>query len=339
MSGVVVTGLDGSTPLGFMAALGVLRVLDDRARAEQSPAPRLSWGEGFPYAPTLHGPESMEALIAAIAEDLASWTTEPAFEFSYDKKSGGAARGGAGKVVRDLKAAPIKMRTFLDDVAVRAAAGDGRSARHAAAYASELVTDNNGRTKPTAFHFAAGQQSFLGAVVEIQQAVANNTEADLREALVGPWTRLRAVKSLGWDQMGAFSARMYALRATNPSKDPRPGIPGAEWLAFVGMSFFPVVVKRGFAGKNRLYTTCVQGGWKDSVFTWPLWSPPATADTIGGLLQCFRPPSKKDKTRALAVAAEGRRARGISAVFAANILRSDQGGYGAFSPTTYIWTH
>ena len=336
MSHVLLTGLDGSSPLAFMAALGALRVLDDQARAAQLPAPRLSWGEGSPYAPSLHGPESMADIIAAIAEDLSRWPGEPAFEFAYDKKTGKVVSGGGGKTVRDLKALPSRMRAFLDKVALRAANGDDRSARQAAAYASDLVTDNNDRTKPTAFHFAAGQQSFLGAMAEIHQAVSNNIEEDLREALVGPWTRTRSVKSLGWDPMGAFSARMYALRATNPSKDPRPGIPGAEWLAFVGLSFFPVVARKRAGGKNRLHTTCVQGGWKDSVFSWPLWSPPLTADTVASLLVTFRPPIGGSHARVCSAEAERRRARGISAVFAANILRSDQGGYGAFSPSSYI---
>ena len=337
MSYVTLTGLDGSTPLGLMAALGTLRVLDDHYRKLGMSAPRLSWREGSPWPAVLHGVDSIESVMATVAEELPSWLTELAFTFSYDKKNGLPPEMSvpAGKTVRDLKAKPKGMRWLLETCAQQAsthkgAARDHRSARQVAAYASELVTDNNGRSKPTAFHFTAGTQTFLGAVAAIHEAVSQNSEDDLHEALVGPWTRTRKVKTLGWDTLGGFSARMYALRARNPSGDPRPGIPGAEWLAFVGLSFFPVAARGG-----KLTTTCVKGGWKDSVFTWPLWSVPASADTISALLLSFQPP-KGDAPAARAQHHQRRAARGIMAVFAANILRSDQGGYGAFSPSSHI---
>lgn len=322
MSDVELTGLEGTNPLAFMAALGALRVLDDRARAARAPAPRLSWQEHGGWLAHVHGPADVEEVVGAVLEDLPTWRDEPAFAFAYTKGKGGArVAPDAHDAVRDLKPDPEVMRGFLLEQAVHAVEGKGRSARHAAAYGSEVVTDNNGNTKPTALHFTAGQQTFLGAVGEIHNGV---TKADFVEALEGPWSRSRPLKTLSWDPMGAFSARMYALRANNPSGDTRPGVPGAEWLAYVGLSFFPTapVVSRG--GRARLETTGVQGGWKDAVLTWPLWEHPATARTIESLLRM----PKLDRLRATE-----RNARGITAIVSARILRSDQGGYGAFSPS------
>ncbi len=96
--------------------------------------------------------------------------------------------------------------------------------------------DNNGNTKPTAFHFTAGQQTFLDMVDELRTGI---TAAHLREALDGPWLNRSQLPSLTWD---SSVARLYALRAGNPSKEKRGSVPGANWLAVIGLSYFPVVV-------------------------------------------------------------------------------------------------
>lgn len=314
MTGVKLTGLDGSIPLAFLAALGALRVVDDRARRAGHALPRLVWIDEGTWVPMLLGIEGMDDLIGAIVEDRSTWADEPAFSFAYSKDGERVAPGSPG-AVRDLKPKPPLMRAFLDELALAASNGAPRSARHAAAYGTDVATDNNGNTKPTALHFTAGNQTFLGAVAEVHERA---TEDDFREALVGPWSRSSPLKSLGWDPMGAFSARMYALRASDPSKENRPCVPGAEWLAFVGLSFFPTVPR-----KRQVFTTCVDGGWKDAKLTWPLWTIAATARSIESLL----------RTEHLAdMPAKERAARGIGAVFSAAILRSDQGGYGSFSP-------
>lgn len=320
MSDVRLDGLDGLSPLGFFAALGALRVLDDRARCARRAVeiPRLSWVEAGGWRPVLHGPENIEEVVGAVLEDLPSWTSEPALRLAYTRE-GTACDAEARGAVRDLKAPPAVMRGFLEEVAKLAGAGKRRSARHAAAYGTDVAVDNNGNSKPTALHFTAGKQAFLSAVAEIHEHIRPE---HLNEALLGPWLREATLKTLGWDPMGAFAARMYAMRASNPASENRPGTPGAEWLAFVGLSFFPTV-PRG----TQVMTTGVRGGWKDSQLTWPLWTRPGSARTIESLL----------RTPGLArMNARARAARGIGVVCQASILRSDQGGYGAFAPTGVI---
>jgi hypothetical protein len=142
--------------------------------------------------------------------------------------------------------------------------------------------------------------------------------ADLREALLGPWKGLSTLPSLSWD---ATAARQYALRAGNPSKEKRGSVPAANWLGDMALSFFPVMGIR-----RRLVTTRVEGGWKDSTFSWPLWSPPASSRTIASLL----------RLDILGLPTRDREALGVSEVLKARILRSDQGGYGSFSPPS-VW--
>ena len=205
------------------------------------------------------------------------------------------------------------MEEFLDVIARSALGTKRRSADLAAAFASEIIVDNNGNTKPTAFHFTAGQQTFSKMVTELVNGVE---EADFKRALVGPWTRSSKLPSLSWD---ATATRYYALRATDPSKEKRGSEPGAEWLAFRALPFYPVAPR----GK-RLVTPGVEGGWKNATFSWPLWTRPCTLPAIRSLLSY----------KGLGVTSQRERSmRGIAAVLSSDIKRSDQGGYGSFSPS------
>jgi hypothetical protein len=298
--------LDGTNPLGFFAALGLLRVLDCHAQRSGQASPMLAFGAADSTA-RIWTSLNFEQAVEAVLEDARDRQADVALSFSYDDEGNRDAAGA----VRDLKASPSATRSLLDD----ASAGPRITADLAAAFASELVQDNNGRTKPTAFHFVAGQQQFLKMVMELG---AGLRPADLEEALVGPWTSKSTLPSMSWD---ATVARLYALRAANPSTEKRGSVAGANWLGVLGLSFFPVLVHR-----RRLVTTAVVGGWKDSVFTWPLWSPPSSARTVAALT----------RVDARGLSANERQAVGIALVMSARILRADQGGYGSFSPPAAV---
>lgn len=316
MTGIRLDGLDGSNPLAFLAALGTLRVLDDYARSHGRPRPRFSWIDDGVWRPVAHGATDLDEIVGIALNDHSTWSDEPAFRFAYSK-NGSRVDPEALGAIRDLKPPPSVMAQLLEEVAERASQGDLRSARHAAAYGTDVATDRSGNTKPSALHFTAGQQSFLAAVADIH---ANLAESDVRRALAGPWTRSSTLKTLGWDPLGAWNARMYALSASDPSGDKRLGEPGAEWLAFVGLSFFPALPRGA-----QVLTTCISGGWKDSVMRWPLWLRPAAVRSVESLLRLPNLESMSSAERA---------ARGIGVVYAASIVRSEQGGYGSFAPTS-----
>jgi len=298
MSEIVLTGLDGSNPLGFLAGLGVLEALAGRG----SPA-RLSWhNKGGWRAVVLGLGTSLEDLVTLLDEDRAACASEPALALEHDGK-------------QDLKPSPARFAEYLRGLV---AASDPRTRRGvdwAGAFGSDVVQDNNGNTKPTALHFTAGQQQFLKMV---QDLVTGTTRDDLSEALVGPWTYSRELPVMGWD---ATASRDWALRASNPSKEKKTGVPGADWLAIRGLASLPVA-PRG----SRLYTTGCEGGWKFGTFRWALWSVPLDLDMA------------RSATR-LALAhmpVAEREARGLGVVFACGIKRSDQGGYGGFEPAQVV---
>ncbi len=312
----VLTGLDAQNPLGFFAALGLLRVLDAHAAAAGGPRPMLGYGNGDTCA-LLTCSGTLDDVIGIVLEDAVAQKAAAFLQIAYDT-AGALTSSEHPDAKRDLKPSPAAARTILERAA---ATGSRRDQDLLTGLFSELVTDNNGNTKPTSLHFTAGKQVFLAMVEDLRAGV---TADDLREALLGPWKNESTLPSLSWD---ASVSRQYALRASDPSADKKGSVAGANWLAVHGLAFFPVQVAR-----DRLVTTATRGGWKDSVFTWPVWNVQLTAPTIASLLRASEP----DPDHGRRWSAQERAAMGIEAVFWSKILRSDQGGYGSFTPAAVV---
>lgn len=316
-SRLTLTGLDASNPLAYLAALGILQALNDSSGAHRSPASwRLSWRDDGRWLAVLQGSDDADDVIQRLHAEAASWRDELALQLAYDG-DGKLIAPTAEKATFDLKPNPEAFRAFADRIAEACRPDNLRSARTVAAYGSELVTDNNGNLKPTALHFTTGKQSFLGMVRALQQGL---TDEDFREAMLGPWQNVSRLPSLSWN---ASAPRIYAYRAKNPSDEQRGSVPAADWLAFIGLRFFPTVSKH-----SRLLTPCVEGGWKDSTLRWPIWTVPLSVNAIRSLLT-WR--GLRDT-----FASEQRIAAGIAALYESKILRSDQGGYGSFSPASVL---
>jgi hypothetical protein len=308
-------GIDAQNPLGFFSALGALRVLDELARDHGEEPPRLGFRDEGRQVAVIQTPHSLDELVTLLYEDARGQRGLLALSLCYGA-DGLPAPATEKDSRRDLKPAPAYAREYLEAVAAECARenGDPRSAALAGAFLSELIQDNNGNSKPTAFHFAAGQQQWLSMVHDLRNTL---TQKHFEEALVGPW-REHTAPSFAWD---SSVSRMYALRATDPAKEKRGSIPGANWLGIVGLSFFPVLARNG-----RLQTTRVNGGWKDSRFVWPVWRGLLTAPVVRSLL----------RGDPLTLDSVARTALGVTQVFACRILRSDQGGYGSFTPADVL---
>ncbi|MBX2813528.1 MAG: hypothetical protein KTR25_17055 [Myxococcales bacterium] len=323
---VQLKGIDGSDPLGFFASLGVLRVLDEHLGNERSP--RLSWQNQGSWVPTIQGVEDKDTIIETVIADLQSWKKERSITFAYTKDGGEEVSPEDEGAVRDLKPPPQIQKLLFATAANCSANVHTRTARTLTSFGTDVALDNKGMIKPSALHFTAGQQHFLKIVNELRDALKPE---HIEEALIGPWQRASKLPSLSWTGMGQ---RMYALRASNPSKDKRGSTPGAEWLAFLGLSFFPCVPVAGSKGP-RVLTTCVRGGWKTGHFTWPLWRPNLSVKTVESLLRLAKLDSDSDGNLSKFSYKE-REARGIDIIFRSRILRTDPGGYGSFTPPEVV---
>lgn len=340
----VLAGLDGGDPLGFLAALGLLRVaslVDTGAR--------LRWVLQGSWVAALQLPGGRDP-VDLVMDDVAVWRDgHPAVNFAVEAdrqaeelaplaKALKTAKEAAKKVLKarpdseevkslvetcerecnekaeairrcakilDLKHPPAEFRALMRSVALVPAA-----APFVAALATGVAADGSGQTKPTSLHFAAGQQRFMDAVLDLRDRV---TREDVIEALHGPWVGRTEPKDMRWR---AASERNRALLSFDPSKEKAAMIAGASWLAFQAMPLLPAVPVGA-----RVATTGFSGSGKREQFTWPIWSDALSADAARVLIG----------TRGLADApAAWREARGVRQVFESKVIRSSQ-GYGNFA--------
>lgn len=295
MTDVPLPALEGTNPLGFLAALGVLD-----AAASAGCEPTLRWTQELvPYA-IVSGAGSLEDILGILDSDRQRWASSPVLNFP------------AGNPLRDAKPNKASLRAWFETVLTSA---DGLADSHLlCALVAEDALDGNSNAKPTHLHFTAGQQQFL----EMVRTLADKVNAKrLREAVCGPWAYDSPLPSLSWDARGE---RVYAVRATDPSKEKRLGVPGSDWLAFRGLIFYPVRVMNG-----SLRTTACDKEWKRSAFRWPLWAVPASRQAVYSLVADPYLISQGATLRSRDLAA-----RGVQSVLQAPIRRTDTGGYGSF---------
>jgi hypothetical protein len=298
--------LEGTNPLGFLAALGVLD-----AMSATIPDVTLRWSEDLVPHAVVGGPGDLGQLLDMLDKDREQWVGSAVLRFPAD-----------GQPLADAKPDGGQLRHWFEHV--------NDQNRHRAdadllcALVAEDAFDNNGRAKPTHLHFTAGQQKFLSMVRELAAAVDRDR---LQEAVCGPWRYDSPLPSLSWDSRGE---RVYAVRAVNPSNEKRLGVPGADWLAFRGLIFYPVMR----TGRGSLRTTACDTEWKSSAFRWPIWTRPATRHVVRSLVADPSLVSRPPKATPADLAA-----RGIASIRQASIRRSDQGGYGSFgAPDTLVST-
>jgi len=243
---IVLTGIDGSNPLGFLAALGCLRLLDHRY-----PHARLHWEMDGAWRPVLSGAGLDEGqLVEALLES-------PPIPVEVVSLLG-----------KNLTVNPDTFRAFM-----RAAEESASGAGFAAAFGSEACEDKKkGRIEYTDFCFitGSGHQDFVETA---RKLIVATTASHLWRALFEPWRRADKGLSFRWDPADAVE---YALRWDDPGPLGAWGDWGANRLAVEALPLLPVQP----TGEG-LATT----GFRKDEFTWPLWMYPVSLGTVRSLLQ------------------------------------------------------
>jgi len=295
--GIELKALRGRNPRGLFAALGALDVAT-RCLPGEEERPTLRWSESIEPSAILTGPRDLDHLIALCDRDRARWMDSPIFEWRPD-----------GKPLEDLK--PRAETELPEWISAVMSVDDRADVDLLSGLVSEGAKAKNGDAKPTHFHFTAGNQKFLRMVRRMRSEIGPE---DLREALEGQWRYESELSSLGWDSSGE---KLHAYRANAPTKETAPsGVPGADWLGFLGLRFFPVVTVR-----EQAVTTGCERSWKRGAFIWPLWNVGLTADVVRTLL------GRGDLAE---MSSHDRLALGVHQLLRSPIRRTDQGGYGSF---------
>lgn len=298
MTRTILDGLNGSSPLGFLGALGLLRLV----RVEHLYA-RLGFLDDGTFRAFLEGVSGDLALLVATDAAGAAGKQPWRLEYAKDEKKG-------SKVVADLKAPPEEFRKFVDGCVALWLSRASEPVAYAAAFGTTVARDGRGNTKPTAFHFTAAHQQFLGTLEKIRASV---TSAWAERSLFHGHAE-EPGSNLRWDPA---AERNYALMANKPSDGETSVNAPLEWLAFRALPLFPT-----FPEGARLTTTCVHGRGDDMRMTWPLWSAAISLETARTILHIDWPSTARERV-----------GRGVFAVCNSRIRRSAQ-GFGNFAPAT-----
>ena len=333
MKRTVLKGLNGSNPLGFMASVGLLRLLGG-----QGGSARLGFTEDGAFRAWIECDSSVDLSDIVLADAARAAGPQP-WRLEYEK----AEKRGVKKVA-DLKAPPERFVEFLVLAISEWLEGRTERAEYAAAYGTEVAIDGKKNTKPTALHFTAANQQFLGAVEGIRRTITRDWVV---ESLNDRPTKARPGSNLRWDP---DAERSRALMGVNPNDDGTAVNAPLEWLAFRALPAFRCVPI-----SDRIVTCGVTGHRQDELrFHWPLWSCGVSYATVRSLLLLTaawvdseerirraievgrsetqgNPSSLSRRQRDLKREIDSRRARGVFAVCTSAIRRTAQ-GFGNFGP-------
>lgn len=309
---LTLSGLDGSNPLAFLAALGTLRTL---SRACHDQAVKLSWySRGGTWAPALHGTQTLNdaQLLDILTRTLFADATQ--HPISFMNKSASKSEGKKEKSKTDGGDTGSHEVT-VDEPDSRATAAMFRTRASAAANPADRETPTS------ALDWLSAMTSDLApdATSQLQTArrdyfwrnlssVMERTRKEhLHRALFQPWDYADPLANQSL-HVEPSEDRRHAHQWSTPSGDPdrkkRGGMLGANRLAIEAFPFF-----QSIAAGAKLTTCGFSGLSKDETrWTWPLWSVPIGIDAVPSLLALSELQAESLDHRALS-------ARGIHAVF------------------------
>jgi hypothetical protein len=258
MNDIKLTGLIGSNPLGALAAFGLLRVCSE---IPDLSAAHLYWIQEYDWMAVLRSSEKFGKLelIEHLVEHQQSRKMD-VFDWS-----------------RDIRVPPEEYKERLAKNAQQATLHDRLDADYFAAFGSEMITDGSkGFVKPTAFHMTSGQQKFLNMICSVAESLRSDAQKAFEEALFGPWRYESMNHSMGWDPS---AERLHALRHMAPTDEHARCECAAVWLAIEALPLYPTT-----ASGNALQTIGFVKTDRESMFVWPIWTPPIGIDTLRSLI-------------------------------------------------------
>ena len=257
--GLLLPGLDGTNPLGFLAALGVLRMLDLQNQAN---AARVKWHpSGGTWSPVIFGggcniEELLEHIDAGFkAGDPASWKIDKKLPFEADRLRAEAidAVSNSSRVCRDR----------VDTLA---------------SFGVECVRDDKGIFKDTSLRMVrAGDSAGNGLLAYGKRILDETKEDDLRSALTDSWKYEDQDCALRWDPA---EYRGYAMQWANPSSEKTVSVRGGNRLALAAMPLLATIPCRATVGTIAFG----KPNQRNECFTWPLWSVPCCLGVVKSLL-------------------------------------------------------
>ena len=235
----------GNMPVGFMAAVGLLRVVSAEARLSWDPITQCARLDGI----------DRDALLDHLVEWMKGRADSPELQLADD------VRGTTPERYREIVSG----------------ASDATLA-----WVRALWREDGNEIAPTRLCLTGGPQRMIKMARELAGKLdpdkvrggAKHVREKFVEALFGPWVYADEVASWGWDPA---TYRPGARTATEPSKTKLSGVAAAYWLAWESLPCFPNMPGRGTLGFE--YRP------KARAWTWTTWSVPLDIHAVGALLR------------------------------------------------------
>lgn len=254
---LLLNGLDGGNPLGFLAAIGTAVVLQD-----VFPEIRLGWEQTADgWRPSLAGygddkREFSQELLASLKR--ASMTV-----FDVDSR-----------MPFDAEKFSCKLR----DVQGHSSIANRREADFLSGFGTELYPNEKGTFQDSRFRMVrSGDSAGQGLpfyAKKMREKIGND---HIQRTLFHAWDYQDTGYTLRWDPI---EDQRYALRWRDPSKSSQGTMLAANSLAVEALQWFPVML----VGNQAQTTGFRRVDRREIYFVWPIWSPLVGMDTVRSLL-------------------------------------------------------
>ena len=274
--GLLLSGLDGSNPLGFLAAVGTLCILGDAFAGSLRLGWRIVHGS---WRPWLAGCGSDEREVCeAVLQTLKNAPTA-VFDIGREIRK----EKGKEKEYNKFPFACDRFVRELKDWQGKARPASRRDVDFLACFGTELYPDaKKGGFQETRFRMVrAGDSNRQGMLFYAKAIREDIGHRHIERTLFQPWDYRDEGYSLRWDPI---EDQAYALRWKDPSRSNPADGPGtmlaANYLAVESLRCFPT-----FAVGRRVHTT---GFHRDEGrgfrFVWPIWTSMVDVETLRSLV-------------------------------------------------------
>ncbi len=267
MNEIGLPALDGRTPLGFLAALGLTRLLHTYTHD----TPALAWS-----------PDDCAARLQTAFETVDEVVTEVTRIVDRIQGGGGLLPGVVagfpppGAAPDQLRRTPAELRQLVDQPSPEA---DAELEGWLSSLVTDLSLDDQGRADISLFTAPSGKQSMFTMLEKPLEFVRRHPES-LREGLVG-WRRYPGVTGEYLDHRV-----LYDAADSGAGESQERGVPGATWLALMSFPLF----RTTSLGADPISTGWHRRPRRRTLFLYPLWSEPLEPDAIISLLEHPRLP-------------------------------------------------
>ena len=272
LRGLLLNGLDGSNPLGFLAAVGTLHVLGDAP----GNSVRLGWrtAQGS-WRPFLTGCSDDRQEVCGKVLDLLKHASMAVFDIGKEGKN--------DKAYNKFPFAPDRFVQELKARRSKASLSDRRDVDFLASFGTELYPDaKKNEFQETCFKMVRSGDSKRQGMLFYAKAIREEIDCShVERVLFQAWDYQDEGYSLRWDPI---EDQPYALRWRDPSKSNLADGPGtmlaANSLAIEALRYFPTLA----IGRQAHTTGFHQSKQQEPRFVWPIWRLLVSMETVRSLI-------------------------------------------------------